>query len=79
MHLTVDLIRSRDVLGINLGHHELAEHLNLLHLRKRYFVADLNRLQIAYRCLILQLKSLQRRLFCLEILGLSLCGSERPT
>jgi hypothetical protein len=41
-------------------------------LRKRDFVADLNRLQISYRRLILELKGLQRRLLGLEVLRLSL-------
>jgi hypothetical protein len=72
LHLTIDLIRSRDVLGIHLGHHELSEHLNLLYLRQRDFVADLNRLQITYRRLVLQLKVLEGGLFGLEVLGLRL-------
>ncbi len=72
LDLIVDLVRRCDVLRIHLGHYELAEHLNLLHLRERDFVADLNRLQIAYRRLVLKLKVLQRRLFGLEVLGLRL-------
>jgi hypothetical protein len=44
LDLIVDLIRRRDVLRIHLGHHKLSQHLNLLHLRERDFVADLNRL-----------------------------------
>ena len=72
LHLIVDLVRRRDVLRIHLGHHELSEHLNLLHLRQRDFVADLNRLQITYRRLVLQLKVLEGGLFGLEVLGLRL-------
>ena len=77
LDLVVDLVRRCDILRIHLGHHELAEHLNLLDLRERDFVADLNRLQIPYRRLILELKGLQRRLFRLEVLRLSLRRSER--
>ena len=52
--------------------------MKLLDLRERDFVADLNGLQIAYRCLILEFKGLQRRLLRLEVLRLSLRGGERP-
>ena len=72
MNLIVDLVRCRDVLRIHLGHHELAEQLNLLYLRQCDFVADLNRLQITYRRLVLQLKVLEGGLFTLEVLGLRL-------
>ena len=78
MRLIVDLIGRCDVLRIHLGHRQLAKHLNLLDLRERYFVAHLNRLQIAYRRLILKFKSSQRRLLRLKVLGLSLGRSERP-
>jgi hypothetical protein len=47
LHLTIYRVRRCKVLGIRLSHHELPEHLNLLHLGKSYFVAHLNRLQIA--------------------------------
>ena len=77
LNLIVNLVRRCDVLRIHLGHHELSEHLNLLHLRQCDFVAHLNRLQITYRRLVLQLKVLQGGLFGLEVLRLSLCGSER--
>ena len=72
LYLIVDLVRRCDVLRIHLGHHQLAEHLNLLYLRQRDFVADLNRLQITYRRLVLELKVLQGGLFRLEVLGLRL-------
>ena len=72
LYLIVYLVRRRDVLGIHLGHHELPEHLNLLYLRQCDFVAHLNRLQITYRRLVLQLKVLKGGLFSLEILGLGL-------
>ena len=72
MNLIVDLVRCRDVLRIHLGHNQLSEQLNLLYLRQRDFVADLDRLQITYRRLVLELKVLERGLFSLEILGLRL-------
>ena len=78
LDLIVDLIGCRDVLRIHLGHHELAQHLNLLHLRECDFVADLKRLKIAYRRLIPKLKRLQRSLLYLEVLGLSLCEASAP-
>ena len=72
MNLIVDLVRCRDVLRIHLGHNQLSEQLNLLYLRQRDFVADLNRLQITYRRLVLELKVLEGGLFSLEVLGLRL-------
>ena len=77
LHLIVDLIGCRDVLRIDLSHHELTQQLNLLHLGERDFVTDLDRLQIAYRRLVLELEGLQSRLFGLEVLGLRLRRSER--
>jgi hypothetical protein len=78
LNLNVHLSRRRDVLRVHHGHHELAEHLNLLDLLEGNLVADLNRLQIADRRLILELKGLQRCLLRLEVLGLSLSRSEAP-
>ena len=51
-------------------------YFQVLYLRERDFVADLNRLQIADRRLILQLKSLQRRPLGLDVLSLCLSRSE---
>ena len=44
LYLRVDLIGRRHVLRVHLRHYELAEHLNLLDLRKRQLIAHLNRL-----------------------------------
>ena len=78
LHLIVDLVRCCDVLRIHLGHHELSEHLNLLHLRQCDFVADLNRLQITYRRLVLQLKVLQGGLFGLEFWAWACAEASAP-
>ena len=77
MDLRVYLVRSRDILRVHLGHHELAKQLHLLHLRECYLVADLNRLQITYRRLVLDLKVLEGGLLNLEVLGLRLGGGQR--
>ena len=58
-------------------HHELAEQLHLLHLGERDFVADLNRLQVSNRSLILKLKTGEVGLLGPEVLGLGLRGGER--
>ena len=49
----------------------------MLHLCQCDFVADLNRLQITYRRLVLQLKVLEGGLFSLEVLRLRLGGGQR--
>jgi hypothetical protein len=77
LYLGVNLTRGGDVLRIHLSHHELAEQLHLLHLGERYFVADLNRLQVANRSLVLKLETGEVRLLGREVLGLGLHGSER--
>ncbi len=77
LHLLVDLVRGGDVLRIHLGHYELAKQLNLLYLRERDFVANLNRLQITHRRPVLQLKVLEGGLLNLEVLGLRLGGGQR--
>ena len=75
--LTVHLTGGCDVLGIHHGHDELAEHLDLLDLGQRDFVADLHRLQIAYRRLVPEFKALHCGLFGREVVGLSLRRRER--
>ena len=77
LRLAVELVRRRRILRIHLGHHELAQQLDLLHLGERDLVAHLNGLQIADRGLILHLEPLQRRLLALKILGLRLRALQR--
>jgi hypothetical protein len=75
--LTIELIGSRCILLIHLGHDELTEQLNLLDLGQRNLVAHLDRLKVADRGLIFHLQALQRRLLALKILGLRLSALER--